>query len=102
MDFFFVYPIPRYKTRMKLAGLELIQPPKCYMSLRTLQSICVRKIHMYGLGEDGEMTALATGDDRLIMASAIKSWEKSIIFRYGLPEDFLSKGQNPPWLKGLI
>jgi len=26
-----------------------------------VQSICVRKIHMYGLGEDGEMTALATG-----------------------------------------
>ena len=67
MDFLFVYPIPRYKTRMKLAGLELIQPPKCYMSLRTLQSICVRKIHMYGLGEDGEMTALATGDDRLLI-----------------------------------
>ena len=29
-----------------------------------------------------------------IEASAIKSWEKSRILRYGLPEDFLSKGQN--------
>ena len=29
-----------------------------------------------------------------IGASAIKSWEKSRIFRYGLPEDFLSKGQK--------
>ena len=26
--------------------------------------------------------------------SATKSWEKSRIFRYGLPEDFLSKGQK--------
>ena len=26
--------------------------------------------------------------------SAIKSWEKSNIFRYGLPEDFLNKGQK--------
>ena len=24
-----------------------------------------------------------------------KSWEKTRIFRYGLPEDFLSKGQKP-------
>ena len=30
-----------------------------------------------------------------IGASEIKSWEKSRIFRYGLPEDFLSKGQKP-------
>ena len=29
-----------------------------------------------------------------IWASAIKSWEKSRIFRYGLPEDFLSNGQK--------
>ena len=35
-----------------------------------------------------------------IGASAIKSWEKLRIFSYGLPEDFLSKGQKP-WVKGL-
>ena len=29
-----------------------------------------------------------------IGASAIKSWEKSRIFRYGLPGDFFSKGQK--------
>ena len=29
-----------------------------------------------------------------IEAFAIKSWEKSRIFRYGLPEDLLSKGQK--------
>ena len=29
-----------------------------------------------------------------IGASATKSWEKSRVFRYGLPEDILSKGQN--------
>ena len=42
-----------------------------------------------------------------IGASAIKSWEKSRIFRYGLSEDFLSKGQKtvgapPPVLIGLM
>ena len=30
----------------------------------------------------------------LIGVSATKSWEKSRIFRYGLPKDFLSKGQK--------
>ena len=35
------------------------------------------------------------GQQKFIWVSATKSWEKSINFRYGLPEDFLSKG-NPP------
>ena len=30
----------------------------------------------------------------VIGVSATKIWEKSRIFRYGLPEDFLSKGQK--------
>ena len=30
----------------------------------------------------------------MIWASEIKSWEKSRIFMYGLPVDFLSKGQK--------
>ena len=30
-----------------------------------------------------------------IGASAIKSWEKSRIFKYGLPIYFLNKGQKP-------
>ena len=30
-----------------------------------------------------------------IGASAIKVWEKSRIFRYGVLEEFLSKGQKP-------
>ena len=45
-----------------------------------------------------------------ILASAIKSCEKSRIFRYGLPEDLFSIGQKttggrtaplPPWVIGL-
>ena len=32
-----------------------------------------------------------------IGASAIKSWEMSRIFRYGLPEDVLSKRQYSKW-----
>ena len=32
-----------------------------------------------------------------IGASAIKSWEKSRIFRYGLHEDFLVKGKKTQW-----
>ena len=31
---------------------------------------------------------------KFIAVYATKSWEKSRIFRYGLPEDFLSKGQK--------
>ena len=50
---------------------------------------------------------------KIIWVSATKSWEKSRIFRYGLPKDFLVKGKKPqegggaysappPWLRGYV
>ena len=36
-----------------------------------------------------------------IGASAKKCWVRLQIFRYGLPEDFLSKGQKGQWLQTL-
>ena len=51
------------------------------------------------------------GGKTKFLTSTTKSWEKSRIFRYGLPEEFLSKGQKttgrggrtapPPWIRGL-
>ena len=39
-------------------------------------------------------------EKNFIGVSATKSSEKSRIFRYGLPEDFLSKGQKSHRLEG--